>query len=90
MAAGEGGRVGAFVVSAIAAGEVTVLDPYGRAQVLRPRTDPAIRAAVAAVAPDAPAAGATRAASSSVLDLLQSIPGEGVKPGAATGRATLP
>lgn len=77
VSAGVGSRVGAFTVAAIAAGEVTVLDPGGKAQVLRPRTDPAIRAAAAPVA-----AGATRAASSTVLDLLRSIPGEDAKPGA--------
>lgn len=78
LAAGVGGRVGAFTVAVIAAGEVTVLDPDGGAQVLRPKADPAIRAAAA---PAAPAAGAAQAAFPSVLDLLRDSPGEGAKPG---------
>ena len=78
VATGVGGHIGVFVVSAITAGEVTVLDPSGGAQVLRPKADPAIRAAAA---PTVPAAPAAQVSSPSVLDLLQSIPGEGTKPG---------
>ena len=78
VATGVGGRIGTFVVGAITAGEVTVLDPSGGAQVLRPKADPAIRAAAA---PTVPAAPAAQVSSPSVLDLLQSIPSEGIKPG---------
>lgn len=81
LAAGVGSRVGVFTVAAIAAGEVTVLDPDGGAQVLRPRADPAVRAAAAPAVPAAPAAATAQAAPPSVLDLLRDIPGEGTKPG---------
>lgn len=78
VAAGEGGRVGVFVVTAIAVGEVTVQDPGGGARVLHPQADPAARAAAV---PAAIAAGGAQAASPAVLDLLRSIPGEGAMPG---------
>jgi hypothetical protein len=78
LAVGVGSRVGVFTVAAIAAGEVTVLDPGGGAQVLRPKADPAVRAAAA---PAVPAASTAQAAPPSVLDLLRDTPGEGAKPG---------
>ena len=78
VAAGVGGRVGVFTVAAITAGEVTVLDPDGGAQVLRPKADPAVRTTAA---PAVPAAGTAPASPPSVLDLLRDTPGEGAKPG---------
>lgn len=75
IAAYEGSHVGVFVVSAIAAGEVTVLGPDGGTRVLRPKADPAARAAAA------PAVQVAQTAPSSVLDLLRGIPGDGTRPG---------
>lgn len=75
IVAGKGGHVGVFTVSAIVAGEVTVLDPDGGTRVLRLKADPTAR--VAAM----PTVRVAQASPPSVLELLRSIPGEGAKPG---------
>ena len=75
IVAEKGSHVGVFMVSTIAAGEVTVLSPDGGTRVLRLKPDPAARTAAT------PAVRVAQANPPSVLELLRSIPGEGAKPG---------
>lgn len=75
IVAEKGGYVGVFMISTIAAGEVTVLSPDGGTQVLRPKVDPAARTTAT------PTVRVAQANPVSVLELLRNIPGEGAKPG---------
>ena len=77
MTAGEGDRVGAFVVGAITLGTVTMLDPDGGTRVVHPAPDPAARAAATAVLASAAPVGAASPARPSIFDLVRNTPGEG-------------
>jgi hypothetical protein len=75
----EGGRIGAYVVQSIGAGEAVVLGPEGP-RTLRPSFGPSIGGATSPDAPGSPLGGA--AGRPSILDLLRGgAPGAGGVPG---------